>query len=191
MTATKQQELETLAKIKKMVDELGEDSYIGAAFEGCFELAEKNINEDAAYSMKEHSAYLTRCEAAKELEKKEEEIKSLKAQLEAEQEWKPYIDTANASQEEYQELAEASGTEVLTEGKAKELLYDWFGFAREKITIIKEVSIYEVNRHHRLRKISNHQREALYNASDWNYIRFNCGCMMYELRNGEIKVFED
>lgn len=90
MIATKQQELETLAKIKKMVEELGEGSYIGTAFEGCFDLAEKNINEDAAYSMREHSAYLTRCEATKELEKKDEEIKSLKTQLEAEQEWKPY-----------------------------------------------------------------------------------------------------
>lgn len=191
MIATKQQELETLAKIKKMVEELGEGSYIGTAFEGCFDLAEKNINEDAAYSMREHSAYLTRCEATKELEKKDEEIKSLKTQLEAEQEWKPYIDKANVSQEEYQELAGFTGTEVLSEGKAKELLYDWFGFAREKITIINEVSIYEVNRHGRLRKIGNHERQALYGASDWNYIRFNCGCMMYELHNGEIKVFED
>ena len=36
-TATKEQERETLEKIKQMVAELGPQSYLATAFEGCFE----------------------------------------------------------------------------------------------------------------------------------------------------------
>ena len=51
-TATKEQERETLEKIKAMIAELGPQSYLAAAFDGCFEDAEQNIEDDAAYSMK-------------------------------------------------------------------------------------------------------------------------------------------
>lgn len=49
--ATKQQERDTLEKIKKMVTQLGPNSYLSAAFEGCFELAAENIENDWACSM--------------------------------------------------------------------------------------------------------------------------------------------
>lgn len=55
---TKEQERKALEKIRKIVEELGENSYVGTAFEGCFRDAEDNIEDDAAYSMKsrfEHS----------------------------------------------------------------------------------------------------------------------------------------
>ena len=48
--ATKEQERETLEKIKAMVAELGPQSYLKTAFEGVYEVAEMNIDEDAAYS---------------------------------------------------------------------------------------------------------------------------------------------
>lgn len=49
---TKEQERKALAQIRKIVDGLGENSYIGMAFEGCFELAESNIEYDFGESMK-------------------------------------------------------------------------------------------------------------------------------------------
>lgn len=52
---TKEQELKALAQIRKIVDGLGEDSYIAAAFEGCFEIAEDNIGNDFACSMKQRA----------------------------------------------------------------------------------------------------------------------------------------
>lgn len=52
---TKEQERKVLAQIKKLVEELGEDSYIGTAFEGCFEIAEQNIENDWACSMKDRA----------------------------------------------------------------------------------------------------------------------------------------
>ena len=45
---TKEQERKALAKIKAIVEELGPDSYIGTAFEGCFEIAADNIGNDFA-----------------------------------------------------------------------------------------------------------------------------------------------
>lgn len=51
--ATKEMERKALEQIKKIVSELGEDSYIGMAFEGCFEIARTNIDNDWACSMKQ------------------------------------------------------------------------------------------------------------------------------------------
>lgn len=53
MITTKEQERKALEQIRKIVDGLGEDSYIGTAFEGCFEIAEENIENDFACSMKQ------------------------------------------------------------------------------------------------------------------------------------------
>ena len=63
---TKEQERKALEQIRKIVDSLGEDSYIGTAFEGCFEIAERNIDNDFGCSMKQ------RAESA---EKKAEEFR--------------------------------------------------------------------------------------------------------------------
>lgn len=51
--ATKDQEREALATIQKIVEELGPQSYIGTAFEGCFQDAEDNIEYDYGCSMKQ------------------------------------------------------------------------------------------------------------------------------------------
>ena len=67
--ATKDQERETLEKIKAMVAELGPQSYLATAFEGCFADAESNIENDFGDSMK------ARWQSA------EQEIKELKSKL--------------------------------------------------------------------------------------------------------------
>ena len=65
----------------------------------------------------------------------------------------------------------------MSDEKAKDLLYEWYGFAKEKIKIHRTLPRYEVNRHRQLRKVGEIDRAPLYNATDWNYIRFDCGCM--------------
>lgn len=50
---TKDQERKALEQIRKIVASLGEGSYIGTAFEGCFEIAAENIENDFACSMKQ------------------------------------------------------------------------------------------------------------------------------------------
>lgn len=51
MVSTKEQERKALAQIRKIVEDLGENSYVGTAFIGCFEDAEENIENDFAFSM--------------------------------------------------------------------------------------------------------------------------------------------
>jgi chromosome segregation ATPase len=47
---SKEQERKALEQIKKIVDSLGADSYIATAFDGCFEDAQENIENDFAVS---------------------------------------------------------------------------------------------------------------------------------------------
>lgn len=74
---TKDQERKAIEKIRKIIDELGEDSYVGFAMDGVLELAEENIREDTAYSMKKRAKIMQ--ERADEAEK---ENKDLKAEVE-------------------------------------------------------------------------------------------------------------
>lgn len=66
---TKQDEFKALDKIIEIVDALGKDSYLSFAFEGCFDVARENIQNDWACSMKQ------RAEAA------EQQVSKLKEQL--------------------------------------------------------------------------------------------------------------
>lgn len=50
MVASKEQECKALLKIRKIIADLGENSYLAAAFDGVLDLANQNIIEDAAYS---------------------------------------------------------------------------------------------------------------------------------------------
>lgn len=88
--ATKEQEREALETIRVLLEELGPNSYLRTAFEGCLEDAAQNIEDDGAYSMK------SRYELAEEQRRKAEaeadslreevsramqDIKALKAEL--------------------------------------------------------------------------------------------------------------
>lgn len=72
MVATKEQERKTLEKIRQMVAELGTDSYLAAAFDGAFEIAEQNIENDFGcttryYIDEVHKAEDAKLEMAKQL----------------------------------------------------------------------------------------------------------------------------
>ena len=74
---TKDQERQAIEKIRKIVEGLGENSYVGFAMDGILELAEDNIREDTAYSMKERAEI-----AQKDARRAEKENKDLKAEIE-------------------------------------------------------------------------------------------------------------
>lgn len=80
---TKEMERKALEQIRKIVEGLGEDSYIATAFEGCFEDAEYNIRDDAAYSMKARwdSAKAADDELRAKVAEKNEQIKSLEMKV--------------------------------------------------------------------------------------------------------------
>lgn len=74
---TKEQERQAIEKIRKIVEGLGENSYVGFAMEGVLELAEDNIREDTAYSMKKNAEI-----AWERADKAETENKDLKKEVE-------------------------------------------------------------------------------------------------------------
>ena len=117
------------------------------------------------------------------------EVEKLAKQLEKEQEWTAYEIPENVRQDCYTDLRDESSTRTLTDEEAKAYIADDYGFDPDRITILHSVPIYERNRHAVLRKIGEHERLPLYNATDWNYIRFDCGRMSYELDNGELRFF--
>lgn len=75
--ASKRNERETLEIIRQMVADLGPDSYLATAFEGCFDDAESNIENDFGDSMSRRWKY-----SESQLESAKEEIKELKERLE-------------------------------------------------------------------------------------------------------------
>ena len=80
---TKEQERKALAKIKKILEEVGEDSYIGMAMEGVLDDAEENIENDFALSMKGRWQTATKIIAMRddEIKAKDMEIERLKKEL--------------------------------------------------------------------------------------------------------------
>lgn len=71
MIATKEQERKALEQIRKIVERLGENSYIATAFEGCFEIAAQNIDNDWACSFANELATSEKKRAKAETENKE------------------------------------------------------------------------------------------------------------------------
>ncbi len=198
MITTKEQERKALAKIREIVESLGENSYIGTALEGCFEIAEENIEYDFADSMKDRLETAREeanrsDETAKMLYNENQSLKQqiavLQEQLERELEWQPYEEKGNVTQFAYDNLAGQDDTRQLDVHKAKKMISDLFGFAPEKIEIITSIPVYEINRHNQLRVAGNAERRPLYNATDWNYIRFNCCGTEYEMFNDSLRFF--
>ena len=124
----------------------------------------------------------------KDVADRDRRIEELTAELDRELEWKPSTGTGtNMEQSRYEELA--SSGRVMTDEEAKAFIADECGFAPEKIRILHEVSTYEVNKHHRLRKFGTFDRAPVYESTDWNYVRFDCASFMYELVNGELEFY--
>ena len=80
--ATKEMERKALDKIRKIVSELGDDSYVATAFEGCFEVADRNIDNDWLCSLlqRAESAENLLKEALDEMHKAQNEAKLLKTE---------------------------------------------------------------------------------------------------------------
>lgn len=80
---TKEQERKALEQIKKIVDGLGEGSYIGMAFEGCFEVARENIENDFGCSMKQRAESAEKKVVTLELDNRDLRLAIKKAKEEA------------------------------------------------------------------------------------------------------------
>ena len=124
----------------------------------------------------------------KDMEARDRCIEKLTAELDRELEWKPSANTGtNMDQKDYDHLARSG--RKMTDQEAREFIADECGFSVDKIVIHHKASAYEVNKHRRLRVSAEYDREPVYESTDWNYIRFDCACFMYELVNGELRFY--
>lgn len=123
----------------------------------------------------------------------EAQLKDTEAKLEAAEEWKDHEDEHNVKQRQYEELSDGGNTRELDDAEAIELISKEWGFAPQMIRIVRTVAKEQINRFHRCRRVGEYERKPLYNATDWNYIRFDVaaphGTMSYEMHNGELQFF--
>ena len=127
-------------------------------------------------------------QSKKDIADREKRIDELTAKLDQELEWKPAIGIGtNMDQYSYEILTRSA--RKLTDQQARELIAEACGFSSEKITILHKASTYEVNKHRRLRVSKEYNRTPIYEATDSNYIRFDCANYMYEFVNGELLFY--
>lgn len=122
--------------------------------------------------------------ANRELHDAKNRIAKLEAQLEKEQEWKPWTNEKAVKQEQYDHLY-GVGHEM-TDDEAKDWIAQEWGFDRSKIRINHMMKTFEVSRHHYLRQNGEIYRGPLYDATDWYYVFFTVCGMEYEAYNGSL-----
>jgi len=124
--------------------------------------------------------------------------KTLKA-LSDELEWKRCDGCGtNLSEDVYDDLLELcthmnGETDFLSEGEAKKLIAEEFGFSPDKIEIVNTACTYEANGRGELRKVTEYKRRPLYDSSIYNYIRFDvrgaAAVRHYEMIDSQLKEY--
>ena len=123
-----------------------------------------------------------------ELDKRDAKIAELEAELDAELDWKPYDKAGTQmSQGDYEHLATVG--RIMTEQEARELIAEDCGSDVDKIRLRPTVSTCVINRHNRIKADKTLERQPVYYATDWNYVRFDCGFFSYEFINGQLYFY--
>ena len=113
----------------------------------------------------------------------------LQEELDRERDWQ-LTNSAGTKmyQEEYDDLLRHG--EVLNCVQAVNIVCKEYGFAWDRVEIKKEVSTYQKNKRGELREKERMERDPVYSSTDWNYIRFDCAGLQYEMINGELVRYE-
>lgn len=132
--------------------------------------------------------YADRAHRIEQLKQLKARISALELDLEKELDWQDTDGAGTTMEQGRYEHLERCGRK-LTEEEAKQLVHEEFGFDPELVEIIAEVSTYQVNKYHQLRKKETFERVPCYEATDWNYVRFNCRGWQYEMVNGQLRNY--
>ena len=97
---TKAEERKALEQIKKIIESTGKDSYIAAAFEGCADLAEENINNDFMDGWKAR-AIRRECEGLKTRDERDAARETLRVANETIETYAARIDQLEESRENF------------------------------------------------------------------------------------------
>ncbi len=144
--------------------------------------------DEAVRSALKEQKEITR-DAYKKIERLEKNIERLKADLEREEEWKPYPLAEYVSDEEYEMLKKDCQNIMVSDEQAKDTLHRYFGFDPAMIRIYHWALTYEKNRHGACRPVDRKERNPYHFASDYNYYLFDCGAYTYEVHNGELSKY--
>ena len=127
-------------------------------------------------------------ELVKKVESLKKTIEQLDERLWREEEWEPYQMSDMASKA-YEELRKSSGAKVLGKEEATRWISREFGFEYDKIRVLTEIPLYERNRHHVVVSHGMEKRVPVYQATDWNYCRFDVQGWKYEVVDGELYLY--
>lgn len=143
MAVTKDQERQALQQIRKIVEDLGEDSYIGMAFEGVWDIAEDNIENDFGRSCQDYIDLYHEAEAkaASVFESFKAKVRSLEERnKELEEEVvlkKGVIEEQQVIIDEYMKTLEKEREVKFDRGMEISRLKESLGFARREIVELK------------------------------------------------------
>ncbi len=94
----------------------------------------------------------------------------------------------NMAEIDYQKLANMCDTKHMTDDEARLFIGQELGFDPLKVEIVHEVEDY-YKEGCRLVKWHTYKRDPQYNATDWNYFRFNVRGWQYEYENGTLRFY--
>ena len=120
----------------------------------------------------------------------EKQIKSLGAELDKVRGWEKY-ECSRMSQEDYDALKAQMDTDIFGQAKAAVWVSEEFGFEYGKIRVCFEIPEYQKSRDGDIRKCGTVDRLPVYNATDWNYIRFDVVGWQWEVVNGQLYQYND
>ena len=119
-----------------------------------------------------------------------DKIKRLEAELDKEKEWEPY-EVCAMNWADYEALAKSGRR--LDAKEAVSRIAEEFGFASDKITVITTMPLYKKNRHGMIQRCGTQERPPVYDATDYNYIRFDVrtagATYRWEMVNGELEPY--
>ena len=177
--------MEEYSVIEEMYYEFGGDKN---AF--CKDFLKKNRMVEALRKLNDKTAetFFRANEHRREAEEKaadlEARVKKLEAQLEREQEWKPWTPEKAVKQSDYDHLRKSG--HGMTDEEATRWIADEWGFDPAKIRINRKMKTYEINRHNHLRQTGEIDRSPCYDATDWYYVFFTVRGMNYEAYDGTL-----
>lgn len=92
------------------------------------------------------------------------------------------------TEKDYQKLAGMCDTKHMTDAEARLFIGEELGFNPLQVKIIHEVEDFYIDGYY-LKKWHTYRRDPQYNATNWNYFRFDVCARMYEYENGSLRFY--
>jgi hypothetical protein len=179
-----------------IMSDMDKDAFCAAYKENRDGLAERIAGDCDLEAFNEKTAEakatkIARSHKEQEITRLKQRIRELETRLEREMEWQPAPIDSAMKQEDYEKLAGSQGVNPMVDDEAAHLIAKEFGFDRDKVGIVRQLNLHEINRHGGTRIVGSIRRDPVFDAWDWNYIAFSVRgnvTMFYEMVNGGLHL---